>query len=514
MLSPEDHKQLEAKGIPLQLIEQQIQHFEQGFPFLPIVRAATIGDGIIRLSESQIKEAITFYERSLPKKEVVKFVPASGAASRMFKALFAFMENFDGSEDAIESVEGNTEKGSMGFFFEQLEKFAFNTALDESAVDQGGIAGLIERKAYGEIIRLLITEAGLSYGKLPKGLLRFHQYDGFERTPVEEHLVEGANYGKDDDGKVGLHFTVSPEHMDKFKSLIARVKEQYENEYGVKFEISYSIQKPSTDTLAVDMMNQPFRLDDGTILFRPGGHGALLENLNEIDADVVFIKNIDNVVPDHMKEDTYTYKKAIGGVLLSYQERIFDYLDRLEGSEDAGLLEEVATFLQDELCVMPAEVEWSGEEKRAYLISKLDRPLRVCGMVKNEGEPGGGPFWALNPDGSVSLQIVESAQIDQNDQTQQAIVQQASHFNPVDLVCAIRNRKGEPYRLLDYRDPQTGFISNKSKNGRELKAQELPGLWNGAMANWNTLFVEVPITTFNPVKTVFDLLRKQHQPAL
>ncbi|MEM6805107.1 MAG: DUF4301 family protein [Bacteroidota bacterium] len=510
MFTDADLRQIEERGSNLAEIKTQVENFKQGFPFLRVVKAATIGNGIIRLSEKGIAPYITKYEDELSQKKVVKFVPASGAASRMFKALFAFANTYKENNGVKEALE---EKGNEALksFFGKIDDFAFAKDL-ASQFQSESLENLIQGGKHVSILQKLLTEEGLNYGSLPKGLLKFHRYGDKSRTPVEEHLVEAANYGAAKGGSAFLHFTVSPEHLPKFEALIAEVKAAYEDHFNVHFDISYSIQKPSTDTIAVDMENQPFREEGGDILFRPGGHGALIENLNEIDADIVFIKNVDNVVPDLIKTQTFFYKKALAGVLLNYQKRIFTYLDRLEAGEEK-IMSEIENFLQNELCVRPPKEfeDWGVEEKRAYFIQKLDRPIRVCGMVKNEGEPGGGPFWAVNSDGSVSLQIAESAQIDKEDPTQLSQMQHATHFNPVDLVCATRDRSGKSFDLLAYRDPQTGFISHKSKNGRDLKAQELPGLWNGAMANWITLFVEVPIITFNPVKTVNDLLREQHQ---
>lgn len=510
MFTDEDFRHFEERGSTLATIETQIENFKNGFPFLRVVKAATIGDGIIRLSQNGIAPYIAKYDQELSQKKVVKFVPASGAASRMFKALFSFAHSYESNNGVKEAL---LEKGKedLKAFFDRIDDFAF--AKDLAATLNGStLTTLINEGEHVKILNHLLTDSGLDYGNLPKGLLKFHNYGEHARTPVEEHLVEAANYGAVSGGTAYLHFTVSPDHLPKFESLIAEMREAYEATYQVDFDISYSIQKPSTDTIAVDLDNNPFREEGGKVLFRPGGHGALIENLNEIDADIIFIKNVDNVVPDLIKTQTYFYKKAIAGVLLNYQKRIFAYLDRVEAGEEK-IFKEIDNFLQNELCVKPpaGAENWDTEAKKAYFIQKLNRPIRVCGMVKNEGEPGGGPFWAVNPDGSISLQIAEAAQINQNDQAQLSQVQHATHFNPVDLVCATRNRKGEPFNLLDFRDPQTGFISQKSKNGRELKAQELPGLWNGAMSDWITLFVEVPIVTFNPVKTVNDLLREQHQ---
>jgi hypothetical protein len=357
------------------------------------------------------------------------------------------------------------------------------------------------------------TYCGMGYGSLPKGLLLFHRYDDGARTALEEHLVEGALYAKNKSGVVNLHLTVSPEHLPLFEKLIADKRGYYEHKYGVTYSISFSIQDPSTDTIAVDAHNQPFREADGSLHFRPGGHGALIGNLNRLDSDVVFIKNIDNVVPDRLKETTVTYKKVLGGVLVDLQQKIFNYLQLIDsGDYTHKQVEEMIYFLQDELCIKNPETKLLEDaELILYIKRKLMRPLRVCGMVPNDGEPGGGPFLAVNPDGTVSPQIVERSQLDENDPETQALYKQGTHFNPVDLVCALKRPDGEKYDLHKFLDKNTGFISKKSKDGKELKALELPGLWNGSMSDWNTVFVEVPIETFNPVKTVNDLLRPQHQ---
>jgi hypothetical protein len=360
-----------------------------------------------------------------------------------------------------------------------------------------------------DTLKALLDEDGLNYGSLPKGLLLFHCYAESPRTAIEEHLVEAAMYAKDKSGNARLHFTVSPEHKLLFESLIQSVKSKYEERFGVIFDISFSEQKKSTDTLAVDENNEPFRNNDGSMLLRPGGHGALIENLGEQKADIVFIKNIDNVVPDAYKIDTIKYKKALAGILLEIQEKIFNFLKMLEDNPNDEVCTRIQYFYEKELCyIFPKD--WEGD-KVTYLKEKLHRPIRVCGMVKNEGEPGGGPFIAVNPDGSASLQILESSQLDMDDLTTKNHVIHSTHFNPVDLVCSYVDANGEYFDLKKYRDPATGFISIKSKDGRELKAQELPGLWNGAMSDWNTVFVEVPLSTFNPVKTVNDLLRHEHQ---
>jgi hypothetical protein len=371
----------------------------------------------------------------------------------------------------------------------------------------------IHTHEYNSIIDFLLLEKGLNYAALPKGLLKFHKYNNTSRTAFEEHFVEAADYSSDIHGEASIHFTLSPEHIYKFKNLIQHTIEGYEQNLNVRFNITYSIQKPGTDTIAVDLNNQPFCESDGSLLFRPGGHGALLENLNELNGDIIFIKNIDNIVPDRLKEETYKYKKAIGGLLVEFQEEVWKYLRLLEaGNVHEDLLDEIIQFTNDQLNIPLAfSASLSNDEKVKILFSKFNRPIRVCGMVKNEGEPGGGPFWTKNSNGELSLQIVESSQIDMDNTEQKNIFKSSTHFNPVDLVCGVKDYKGFNFNLLNYTDPATGFISIKSKDGRELKALELPGLWNGAMADWITIFVEVPIITFNPVKTVNDLLREEHQ---
>ena len=437
-------------------------------------------------------------------KKIVKFVPASGAASRMFKNMFAFLTaDYDVPTTDFEKT-----------FFDNVVKFAFYPALNAMCEKNEGknIEALMGEGNYKAVVANLLESKGLNYGQLPKGLLLFHSYEDGARTPLEEHLVEGALYA-DSKGMVHIHYTVSPEHRALFEKKVADTKEKYEKAYNVKYDITFSEQKPSTDTIAVNPDDTPFRNADGSLLFRPGGHGALIENLNEIPADVVFIKNIDNVVPDRLKADTVTYKQVIAGVLVSLQKKAFEYLRLLdEGTYNHEKLEEIIRFVQRDLCCRKHDIkELEDAELVIYLRSKLNRPMRVCGVVKNVGEPGGGPFLTYNQDGTVSLQILESSQIDKSNTEYMKMFTEGTHFNPVDLVCAVKNYKGEKFNLPDYVDRTTGFISSKSKNGKDLKALELPGLWNGAMSNWNTVFVEVPLSTFNPVKTVNDLLREQHQ---
>ena len=505
MLTPEDKDLLVKKGISEQQIAEQLACFEKGFPFLKLDAAASVEKGIMAPAENEMKnylEAWDTYKEG--EKTIVKFVPASGAASRMFKNLFEFL----GADYNIPKTDFEKK------FFDHIHSFAFYNDLNAACMDNTGkdIDALMAGKEYKPIVANLLEAAGLNYGALPKGLLKFHRYADGVRTPLEEHLVEGALYAAGKTGKVNVHFTVSTEHRELFTKLVEEKVAVYAKKYGVEYDVSFSEQKPSTDTVAAIMENKPFR-DKGKLLFRPGGHGALIENLNDLDADVIFIKNIDNVVPDRLKEDTVTYKKLIAGVLVTLQKQVFEYLELLDGGKYThAQLEEIIRFLQQTLCCRKLDIkDLEDADLVIYLRKKLNRPMRVCGMVKNVGEPGGGPFLAYNADGTVSLQILESSQIDMNDPVKKEMFEKGTHFNPVDLVCAVRDYKGNKFDLVKYVDKATGFISYKSKNGRELKALELPGLWNGAMSDWNTVFVEVPLSTFNPVKTVNDLLREQHQ---
>jgi len=513
MLDQKYIDQLSKQGKNIRKVEEQIRFFIKGFPYMKLDRPATVGDGIRQLSDKDLKRAIHFYENSQEDLRIIKFVPASGAASRMFKSLFAFMNSYKGTEKDYERLKSDSEYEPVLNFFKSIQNFAFYEDLKHILErDDYHLEERLLKRDYHRVLEYLLTEKGLNYGNLPKGLLKFHNYQDKSRTAAEEHLVEGALYAKSVLDRILLHFTVSPEHDMAFKEHVEKVIPEYSDTFRSKYIIHFSQQKPATDTIAVDPENNPFFTDDGNILFRPGGHGALIENLNDLEGDVIFIKNIDNVVPDRLKETTVKYKKALAGVLLQYQEKIFYYLRILEEvkSLSPSFIEEVAQFLRSDLCTELTRVH-DAIEAREYFMNKLNRPIRVCGMVKNEGEPGGGPFWCENPDGTISLQVVESAQVDMANPHQKKILSESTHFNPVDLVCGIVDYKGNKFDLTQYVDPQTGFISSKSQGGRELKALELPGLWNGSMSDWNTVFVEVPIETFNPVKVVNDLLRDQHQ---
>ena len=507
MLSEADIKQISARGISEEKVQKQLRQIEQGFPFLKLEAAASVERGIRVLDGEEHERLIDDWnEYKAHGHKVVKFVPASGAASRMFKNLFAFLEaDYDEPTTDFEHT-----------FFDNIRRFAFREVLcDQCKVKWGkNLRSMLDEHRYKDIVAALLGVDGLNYGQFPKGLLLFHSYADGQRTPMEEHLVEAALYAASN-GQAHVHFTVSHEHLELFRQKVEQKLSHYEQMFDTQIEVTFSEQKPSTDTIAANNDNTPFRNADGSLLFRPGGHGALIENLNDIDADIIFIKNIDNVVPDRIKGDTALYKNVLAGVLVNLQKRAFGYLETLDtGVYNHEKLEEIIRFLQRDLCCRRSDIkELEDAELVSYLRRKLNRPMRVCGVVKNVGEPGGGPFLAYNADGTVSLQILESSQIDTSNPEYVKMFKNGTHFNPVDLVCATKDYRGHAFDLMRYVDPATGFISKKSKNGRELKALELPGLWNGAMSDWNTVFVEVPLDTFNPVKTVNDLLRPQHQPS-
>lgn len=506
-LTQKDLDQIEARGISVSKIKIQLENFEKGFPFANIYNAATVGDGIVKPTDFEIQTCIDNFEKMKDKYKILKFVPSSGAASRMFKELVKFSLGNGDDIDKYPDI-----KKSL----QNIEKFAFADKLKSKLRKYGlNLETLTTNQDYKTIAEFILLDKGLDYQKKPKAMLEFHKYDEDSRTPFEEHLVEGAVYATDTNKVVHLHYTISSEHRDMFNKKILEVVPKYEEKYGVKYDITLSEQKPKTDMLAINMADGKLvRNSDGSLLFRPGGHGALIENLNDCTEDIIFIKNIDNVTVDRLKGDTYTYKKFIAGLLMMLVEQTNKALEDLDSlSINNARLAQIEAFASTMLQIKTKLTYFalSPREKVAFWHQKLNRPIRVCGMVRNEGEPGGGPYWVKNSIGETSLQIIESSQIDFNNQFQRELVQKSSHFNPVDLVCSVKNYKGNKFNLKKYIDPQTGFISSKSQNGIDMKIQELPGLWNGSMANWITVFVEVPPTTFTPVKTLVDLLRPEHQ---
>lgn len=500
-----DIETLSRKGITEEKLSEELTMLREGFPYLRIEGPAVVGNGISRMSEEMQSRSIDIWDQYLAAGgRVLKMVPASGAASRMFKDVFAFV---NGKKDKPDS-------DFMKRFFDNIEDFAFFADLNNACMClyDLSVSSLIKEGRFKDVAKALLNAEGLDYGQLPKALLKFHKVPGTSRTALEEHLAEGAQYASGKDGMVRIHFTVSENHVPLVYRKIEEEIGVLGKRYGVRYEVDMSTQKPSTDTVAANLDGTPYR-ENGELFFRPGGHGALIENLNDLDADIIFIKNIDNVVPDSLRADTIRFKKVIGGTLVGIRQRVNEYCALLsKGTPDDAKLAEMLDFLRKVLCVThDGADEMDAKSKAEYIFSKLNRPIRVCGMVKNEGEPGGGPFLAYNPDGTVSPQILESTQIDPKDKAAQKMLKEATHFNPVDLVCSIKDWKGEKFNLPDYVDKSTGFISIKSREGVEIKALELPGLWNGAMSDWNTVLVEVPAETFNPVKTVNDLLRPAHQ---
>jgi hypothetical protein len=517
IFNEKDLQDIKSRGTDPEEIRRQMDIFTKGFSYINLLRPCRLSDGIKRLTDKDIERLKDVYGKAQSEGRAMKFVPASGAATRMFKELTSVNNRiYDIDEDYFcEWSKNDDDYRHFLTFIENIKRFPFYNEL-KSIMSQDGfkIDNAYSHAGQKDLLAYTLGEKGLNLADLPKGLIPFHLYPEHARTPIEEHLVEAGAYTVDADGKSRIHFTVSETHEDDVARHINMIRGRYENA-GLHYEITHSHQKPSTDTLAVNMDNRPFRDKGGSLYFRPAGHGALLENMNDLKADIVFIKNIDNIAPDRMKDPSNTYKRALGGRLVELQERIFGYLERLErGDGDDALLFEIFDFLRRDLSISPPggmEVI-SRDKKIEYLFSRLNRPLRICGMVRNQAEPGGGPFWVGHEDGSVSLQIVEGSQVNTASEKQKDVFGSSTHFNPVDLVCGVRDYKGMPFDLRKYVDPDACFISIKSKDGRELKALELPGLWNGAMAYWNTVFIEVPLITFNPVKTVFDLLRPEHQP--
>lgn len=507
-LTPIDRQVMISQGITEETIVAQLALFRKGTPWIKLHRPCTVGDGIVVLHADELEGLSRKYAEAVADGRVMKFVPASGAASRMFQALLQQLETASIAPDSDEDT-------LLNQFLTDLQRFAFYDDLEAALHAEGLDAQTCSaQRQIHEILQHLLTSRGLNYANLPKALIKFHRYADHCRTPLEEHVVDAAAHALDRDNVVRLHFTISQGCEPEVKSAIEEMRDRYKGT-GIQHRITLSHQHASTDTISVDPDNRPFRDRHRRLLFRPGGHGALLENLQAIQADVVHLNNIDNVLHGRLKGETYIYKRALGGYLVALQDQIFTHLRRLAaGQVGSSQIDQIFTFAKENLSLGVTEdlLSRSISEQSRYLFTKLNRPVRVCGMVKNLGEPGGGPFWTESAEGHLSLQIVEKPQVDTSAAEQQAILNASTHFNPVDIVCGMRDYQGRSFRLEAFRDPDTYFISSKTHEGRPLRALELPGLWNGAMAHWNTVFVEVPLSTFNPVKTVFDLLRPEHQP--
>ncbi|MEJ5349116.1 MAG: DUF4301 family protein [Desulfosoma sp.] len=510
-----DLKQMQELGISRWEVERQLALFEKRKITLELHRPCTLGDGIVGLDSQMAQLCEEAYKKALKKGRFLKFVPASGAATRMFQDLFAVLDRKPVPNLATlaeQAASGDTSAQRVCNFFRHVRRFPFYEAWCQAMAKLG--ADLDEDLRAGKIdraLQVLLTSKGLDLGRLPKALIPFHRYEDGPRTALEEHLAEAVGYVRMPNGLCPVHFTVSPEHEERFLEHIARVRPRHEALWDCSFQITLSKQSSATDTIAVDENNRPFRDAAGRLVFRPAGHGALLENLNRLKGDLIFIKNIDNVVPDHLKGEIWRWKKILGGFAILIQERIHRHMKALRQKLSSETVEQARRFIQTTFWGSTCAIGGALVAQRDLLLHVLNRPIRVCGMVRNVGEPGGGPFWAWDREGRLTCQIVEKAQVDMTDPRQKAIWERATHFNPVDLVCAVRDVDGNPYDLMRYRDPDAVIITQKSLNGRPLRALELPGLWNGSMAMWNTIFVEVPSQTFNPVKTVLDLLRPEHQ---
>jgi len=513
--SVKDLQIMKERNINPSIVIKQIQNYEAGFPFVVLSEPATIRKGITQLSSKKMDEMVSIFEDYAATNKIIKIVPSSGAASRMFKNLIEFRNLYRGTaEDQFELVK---DKGpdSVFYFFEHIEDFAFFKNLLEALEARGhNYDTTMKEFRYERILNSLLTTKGLAYANKPKALIPFHKYHDEIRTSFAEHLVEGAKYARSANNTCYIQFTVSPQHLEMMKEHFLELRETYEKRYNIRYEVDFSIQAPETDIIAVDLNNKPLRDENGELVFRPGGHGALLKNLDELNAPLIIIKNIDNVCHERINNDTYYYKMLLSGYLVSIQEQVHSYLKGLDHPTHPStkVISHMWSFMEHKLNVIPPEdsASWKKEDKISFMKKKFNRPIRVCGMVENEGEPGGGPFWVKNTDGSLTLQIIESSQINLNDDEQVDILNKSTHFNPVDLICGIYDYHGNKFNLQDFVDKSTGFINSKSFEGQDIKAQELPGLWNGSMSDWITIFVEVPLLTFNPVKIVNDLLRPQH----
>ena len=496
---------IQNRGNSIDKIQQQLDFFIQGIPKINLVRSAKVVDGIWQFSEEEMNDFVIYFDKHKVNYSIEKFVPASGAATRMFKFLNEFLNDFDVENDTINSYINKRNAKDISIFIFGLKNFPFYRELKGKTIQlYPNYYSLSSDAKYHALIKTLLSKEGLDFASKPKGILPFHERDEKIITPIEENIFE-ADFFKKENQKTKIHFTITEEFQPDFE----KITNQFSD-----CEIGFSYQNQSTDTLAVNEDNTPFRIEDNKLFFRPGGHGALIDNLNALQSDIIFIKNIDNVSQNHRKV-IETNKKLLGGVLLWMQYKIFNYLKLLSsGSVTEAQITEIKDFAENKTAFpLPEEFNFfQTEYKVEYLIKVLNRPIRVCGMVKNEGEPGGGPFWVQDEKGRQTLQIVESSQIDLNNKSQKNIAKEATHFNPVDIVCGVKNFKGEKFDLTQFVDPKAAFITEKTKNGKPIKAFELPGLWNGAMAKWTTIFVEVPLETFNPVKTVNDLLKSSHQP--
>ena len=509
-----DIESIKLRGISLSQVQNQLTILKNGIPKQCLLRPATLKDGIVKMHKQDYLGNAMYFDDKKKRFSISKFVPASGAASRMFKFLIEFLNEFQPETETIKEYIERKKDTNLTLFLKSKAKFPFHDLIEHELKKlHPSFKTFSKDQKNLEYIKLLLDCRYFDFTNKPKGILPFHHYGNHVATPLEEHLWEAAQYTTSKK-KSTVHFTISETHLFDFETIVADVKAKIESKLKTKLQVSYSYQHPNTDAIAIDKNQNLLRDKTGNLIFRPGGHGALLQNLNALDDDLIFIKNIDNVIHSKFK-DSSLYKKSLGACLMQTQEQIFAYLNNLHHNfRVEKTLSESVFYLKNDLnsTISNDYESFSEDQKIAYIVQKLNRPIRVCGMVKNTGEPGGGPFWVVNSNGNQSLQIIESSQIDHTNESQKAIFNQSTHFNPVDLVCSIKNFEGKKFDLNDFVDPNAGFIVEKNKNGELIKAYELPGLWNGAMAHWITIFLEMPQITFNPVKTVTDLLKRAHQP--
>lgn len=510
-LTEKDYAEVKKRGISINKLQEQLNIFKEGNTKINLKKPAIVHDGIVQLPNEDVKKYADYFDSKKDNFKLTKFIPASGAATRMFKFLNEFIANYNPKKETVKEYITKNDDKALATFLDNHNKFPFSKTIIDTLKQNADYNKWSESDFTYHFIKTMLQDEKFDFANKPKGIIPFHVYKSYTATPVREHFKESVAYAASQN-TTNVHFTISEEHLDDFNEAFNEAKNSVEEKSGITIDTSVSYQHKKTDTIAVDMNNVPFRDNTGNILFRPGGHGALIENLNNLDADIVFIKNIDNV--SHIDHSTIAlYKKALGGILIKLQEKVYTHLEEIEkGTITEEQLDEMLCFANNKLLQhIPESVKnFSKEEKIEYTKQLFNRPIRVCGMVKNEGEPGGGPFWVEDKNGKVSLQIVESSQIDMKDETQKEIFSQSTHFNPVDLVCGLKNYKGEPFNLNEYVDNTTGFIVTKNRFGTDVKSYELPGLWNGAMAGWITVFAEVPLLTFNPVKNVNDLLKPAH----
>lgn len=519
-LKAADLERAAEHGLGTDELERQLALLAAPPSSIELDRPCTVGDGVQQLDDTKESTLLAAQASAVASGRATYFVPSSGAASRMFKSLLAVRDRGPVDRATLAAKSDDEEAKAALRFFDGARRFAFAENLARVLAERGlGLDECLEQGAVSPVLDALLEANGLAYPRMPKGLLPFHSYDGNEnRTAFDEHLVESFAVAADEAGATRLHFTVSPDHREAFEHRARQSGDSLGGKLGARFDIGFSTQKPSTDTVAVNPDGTPFRGEDGELLFRPGGHGSLIANLADLaeqGVDLLFVKNIDNVVHDDWRAPVVHWRRMLAGRLVVLQDRLFGALRALEEDADrAAAVEDARAVLATELGQSVPGADASDLDRAgAALHAALHRPTRVCAVLRAEGDPGGGPFWVRESDGSRSPQIVETAQIDPSAADQRAAQERATHFSPADMVLGVRDHRGRPFDLLRHVDPEAVFIAEKSSGGRPLRALEHPGLWNGGMSKWNTLFVEVPPEIFQPVKALTDLLAPAHQPS-